>query len=161
VHTVAAAVPFSTITASKPCSHAESRNTEPQSDPIYYTLLSLSIGAHRCCCTFHSTITAANRAVMLRGAKKPYSWACFLTFLHPIFTVQDHILSTTGDALRERDALHEKKRCSYQCKCCFFTLAWMNEWRIILLSCNFLFLETKLVLTVWAITKILEKDVIV
>jgi len=70
------------------------RNTEQQSDHIYYTLFC------RCTGLLRLLARVAKCAIMLWQNHFPEPNRRILTFLHPILIVQDHILSTAGDAVR-------------------------------------------------------------
>jgi hypothetical protein len=61
----------------------------PTSSKIIFITL-FSAGVQRCCCAFYQP------PHKLCNFAEP-NWHV-LTFLHPIFTMQDHILSTAGDA---------------------------------------------------------------
>jgi hypothetical protein len=71
--------------------------TVTSSQIIFITLF--SAGAH-CCCTFHRA--TANCRIMV--SQNPFPWAKprYFDFSSLDFSVQDHILSTSGDALRAR-----------------------------------------------------------
>jgi len=76
------------------------RNTQQQLDHIYYNLFCTAL-----LCLDPPTITCA---IMMRQNHFPESNRYKSDFLHPFLTLQDHILSTAGDALRSFEILFNR-----------------------------------------------------